>query len=357
MFVSLPDYYRTMKTTQVLCVTLIVVLGQIDTVFSRPSLPNSIQNENKAARKDNDEHQSKTLKNTEPQPNDDHRPSKAEEGDLKTAESNRRNKMLDFFGGFYPHPFMAQYQNPFFQPQPYYDDSTNFEEEDLMSRANRRKPSNRDSPIFYVRLPPTPYMYVPGMGYISQPPTIRPMAIAPPMPPPVVNPFINVPVNFIANGKPTNVYEWPNTAQMNFGQPQYPSYVPSRPTHQRPQSYRPHKPSYLGDSKITHLKGPYVFNGRPEDIYVLPQSAPPSSQFGLNSYNQGFAGGQDYSQHQQHQQQQQQEYQNAQNQHNYQPSHHQQSFNGAPVSHFGGYNTAYNGGYNPIYSDALAHYY
>lgn len=366
-----------MKATQVLCVVVLVMLDALGTVDTRPSsLVNSVA----------DEAQTKELRTadevkshdpeTDTKPHDQV-PSEPDEV-LKPAESNRRNKMLDFFGGFLPQPFMSQFQQQYYQPQQYFDPSAGYEEEDLMSRANRRKPSNREnSPIFYVRLPPTPYMYVPGMGYISQPPTIRPLAFAPPpMPPPVVNPFINVPVNFLANGKPTNVYEWPATAQVNhLAQPQYPTYLPSRPSmhQQRPQSYRPHKHSFLPDSKITHLKGNYVFNGRPEEIFVLPQNAPQShpqqSPFGLNPYQTAFGGAHDYQtphqqlqaqhqqqqhlefaqQHQQSAQQPQPDYNNPYQSHQ---SHHNAYQHQQQLQQFGGYNpSAYQGGYNSIYSD------
>lgn len=383
-----------MKTTQWLS-SVALMLMLMSGVQSRPSVVNSLASpeENKV-----EEEKEKSTVSQDSQDSlktssadEEHPPDGAvERGDLKTAESNRRNKMIDFLGSFLPHPFLAQYQNPFYQqPQQFYDPSADYEEEeDLMSRANRRKPSNREnSPIFYVRLPPTPYMYVPGMGYISQPPTIRPMAFAPPpMPQPVVNPFINVPVNFLSNGKPTNVYEWPSV------HPQYPPYSrpPTMHSGTRPQhqsSYRPHKNSFLPDSKITHLKGPYVFNGRPEDIFVLPQQSaapqphPQQTHFGLNPYHhqQAYSGAQDYQtqqliQHQQQQQQLQLQHQASQIPQHHDYSHHSQSHN-SYNSHqqqqqqafqqahqlqqqFGGYNPGvYNGGYNSIYNDPLANYY
>lgn len=272
-------------------------------------------------------------------------------GDLRAEASSRHNKMLDYFnafggGGaaaagyfapaaaFYPQPYQQTYYTPsFYDPATMFggspfglpadggsaseddaddNNNNNVDIDDLMARANRRRPGGggvsasnsgqQNSPIFYIRLPPTPYMYVPGMGYISQPPTIRPMsqqfapqALPPPPPPPPpqqhqqhihpqhqspLNPFINVPVSFLANGKPTNVYEWsPHAAATAaVGSPQYPSYLPARPLQpHRPPGYRPisnkQQPAWAtSDSKITHLKGPYIFNGRPEEIFVLPSS-------------------------------------------------------------------------------------
>lgn len=228
---------------------------------------------------------------------------------LSPQPSYRKNKMLDYFA-YFPDPIVPPYQSPeYYAQHGYYSDMHPMEVDDYMSRANRRRPSgNENSPIYYIRLPPTPYMFVPGMGYISQPPTIQPISPQYSMPAPV-NPFVNVPVNFLSNGKPTNVYQWNNSPA--FG-PQYPSYLPARPQH-RP-GYRP-KP-YLHDSKITHLKGPYVFNGRPEDVYLLPN----------DPYQQ----------------------------HPYRPQY-SSNFNSHP------YNsqmyTPYNSGYNSVYSDPMQNFY
>ncbi|XP_054283959.1 uncharacterized protein LOC129001796 [Macrosteles quadrilineatus] len=124
-----------------------------------------------------------------------------------------------------------------------YSEGGENEENEILSRMRpgSKKPGN--SPIYYIRLPPTPYIYIPGVGYVSNPPTLQP--------PPVVqrrpdSQFLNVPVRFVSNGKPTGVY----TLENDLGYS---------------QSSSPPK-----DSPITTLdKGPYVFNGRPTDIYLL----------------------------------------------------------------------------------------
>ncbi|XP_033609067.1 uncharacterized protein LOC117282654 [Cryptotermes secundus] len=112
-----------------------------------------------------------------------------------------------------------------------------------------------DSPIYYIRLPPTPYVFVPGLGYVSQPP---------PPPTPLssqINPFINLPIDFIANGKPTNIYQWSAAPALDSGMTHRPT-LPSYP-------YPKPKP----ESSVSSLnKGPYVFNGRPSDVYVLRDS-------------------------------------------------------------------------------------
>lgn len=122
-----------------------------------------------------------------------------------------------------------------------YSEGGNEEDNEILSRMRpgNKKPGN--SPIYYIRLPPTPYIFIPGVGYVSNPPQIQP--------PPVVqrrpdSQFLNVPVRFVSNGKPTGVY----TLENELG-----------------YSNQPPK-----DSPVTTLdKGPYVFNGRPNDIYLL----------------------------------------------------------------------------------------
>ncbi|XP_046733720.1 uncharacterized protein LOC124403986 [Diprion similis] len=133
----------------------------------------------------------------------------------------------------------------------------------------------QESNIYYIRLPPTPYIFVPGLGYVSQPPTystghrmrpqighVRPQLdpYRPHHPQPIynsplneINPFINLPVDFVSNGKPTGVYQW----QSGTYQP------PKRP-----------------ETHIATLdKGPYFFNGRPHSIYLLrPDARPPVHQ-------------------------------------------------------------------------------
>lgn len=111
----------------------------------------------------------------------------------KTKDKNRNDKMLDYYRYFaptaYPMPYIPYY-NPYYQ-QPYmsafyspyysgsmidpamqpvsdeyddeYSDANEIDgENDDGSRANnkRRPATSKNSPIFYIRLPPTPYMFV-----------------------------------------------------------------------------------------------------------------------------------------------------------------------------------------------------
>lgn len=245
--------------------------------------------------------------------------------DLMQEMSMRQNKMFGFYGyipAFSPIPsYYPTLPTPdYFSDYSYY--GYNDEDEDVMSRGagTKKRPGQfKNSPIYYIRLPPTPYMFVPGVGYISQPPTYQPMApIIPPVVPAIppmhgpTSPFYNLPLNFMANGKPTNIYQWQGNPQAPSGMPgnqygmqmpnqfgmqapnqfgvpqqsynpqqsfnpqQGPQQMPSPVPQQPPQ--RPHKPyrpfprpqnTYMQDSKVTHLKGPFLFNGRPEDIYLL----------------------------------------------------------------------------------------
>ncbi|XP_061392736.1 uncharacterized protein LOC133328199 [Musca vetustissima] len=246
-------------------------------------------------------------------------------------------------------PFMS-YAQPILVPYPFYMAPEMFypgysapstplpsEYEDSMSRGagSGRRPSAssstshpsssnypRNSPIYYVRLPPTPYMFLPslGLGAATSPgySAMLPYQSLPSFPP--FSPVFNVPINFLANGKPGNVYQIggsPNDLQYPNVPPNYPSRVsaapapppPPPPAHSFANGYRPttsthnyfnippssgsshnyasysppasqaqspgpavqHQP----DSKLTSLKRPYLFNGRPEDIYILPNNFNP----------------------------------------------------------------------------------
>lgn len=96
----------------------------------------------------------------------------------------RQNKMI----GFYPaapatvspyHPFGYYYNQPppppaVYYPPEFYDDFATFfdnyggEDDEIMSRTSpggRRRPIYKNSPIYYIRLPPQPYMFIPGLGW------------------------------------------------------------------------------------------------------------------------------------------------------------------------------------------------
>ncbi|KAJ9573449.1 hypothetical protein L9F63_009177 [Diploptera punctata] len=178
--------------------------------------------------------------------------------DRQSRQFRRNDKSFVFYDYLQP-PYFGGYVPEL--PYGYGEDNGN----EILARTDPLDPVMRnkspipypDSPIYYIRLPPTPYVFVPGLGYVSQPPP-APMSTQ-------MNPFINVPIDFIANGKPTNIYQWSGAPmQPDYSDvPQYP-YPKPKPTQQKPI-----KP----DSNVNTLnKGPYVFNGKPSDVYVLRDS-------------------------------------------------------------------------------------
>nr|CAD7256092.1 unnamed protein product [Timema shepardi] len=176
------------------------------------------------------------------------------------GDEQRTNKALQYFQYLQP-PFSGE--GDYFSDAWNHYEPTQDGENEVLSRTEpllHRKPlgSYPDSPIYYIRLPPTPYMYVPGLGYVSQPP---------PPPSQSMNPFINLPVNFLANGKPTTIYQWSSGAQEELED------------YQRPELTTTSTPRPALSSSIINLnKGPYNFNGKPSDIFVL-----------RNSYNSLYA--------------------------------------------------------------------
>lgn len=126
-------------------------------------------------------------------------------------------------------------------------------------QPGKSKPKKPESEIFFIRLPPTPYSYVPGLGYISQPPSFSTASLAGSAKP-QRNPFIKLPIDFVSNGKPTAVYRWPQAAA-------------APPSKQKPS--KTHHQKYKPDSPIIKLnRGPYIFDGRPESVYLMKRNPP-----------------------------------------------------------------------------------
>ncbi|XP_014601246.1 PREDICTED: uncharacterized protein LOC106785370 [Polistes canadensis] len=149
-----------------------------------------------------------------------------------------------------------------------------------------------ESNIFYIRLPPTPYMFVPGLGYISQPPTYSTANLRPHIPqskpsrPQVQtyrrpNPFIKLPIDFVSNGKPTSVYHWQKKKPLTNVKLTTDSPItnlddlkPGFVNNGKPTTiYQWHtnlKPGKRPDNYVNNLdKGPYLFNGKPISLYLL----------------------------------------------------------------------------------------
>lgn len=208
-------------------------------------------------------------------------------------------KMLPFIGYAQPVliPFPLYIAPDMFYPS--YPGTNNDLDDVVMSRAaGERRPlsahSPRNSPIYYVRLPPTPYMFVPtnlAPGPFGS--SFSPLLTYQPMPTfSTFGSVFNLPVNFLANGKPSGVYQMngPANEMTSFSTGLGSNHFNARPpTPSNP--YRPMSPTTAGgyghsqqtyglstlpapqqESKLTSLKRPFVFNGRPEDIYILPNN-------------------------------------------------------------------------------------
>lgn len=89
------------------------------------------------------------------------------EGDLYSeVPSQRQNKMIGYYPGFNPYSYVMPYASPVYYPPEFFDDFAAYygygDEEEIMSRTagNRKRPAGsfKNSPIYYIRLPPTPYM-------------------------------------------------------------------------------------------------------------------------------------------------------------------------------------------------------
>lgn len=180
------------------------------------------------------------------------------------------------------------------------DDDDDYAEQQVMdarlsSRARPGKPA-ADSPVYFIRLPPQPYVYVPGYGYVSQPTRLEP----PPFTQRPHSPFMNLPLGYVSNGKPVGVYtlsqqpqhhhdvqyrpqqqyQYHNQQQQQQQRPQpaarpkpnrRPQVQPVQVVQQQPQMPPPQEVVGMpADSPVYDLdKGPYAFNGRPSDAYLL----------------------------------------------------------------------------------------
>lgn len=230
---------------------------------SKPSLPTSISIQDNRAESKPDSPQSQKGGN---------------ESRDKVVKRNRKHKS---FANYQSVPQLP------FSNAPYdinYKGSSNFDAKGRkVADQNRYEESN----IFYIRLPPTPYMFVPGLGYISQPPTYSTSALRPQIfyprpsrPKPVyqqpVNPFIKLPIDFVSNGKPTSVYQWQKKNKKPTDSPitnldnLSPDFVSNgKPTsiYQWQTNLKPIKKP--GDLVNNLDKGPYSFNGKPTSFFLL----------------------------------------------------------------------------------------
>ncbi|KAG5874295.1 hypothetical protein JTB14_002403 [Gonioctena quinquepunctata] len=168
----------------------------------------------------------------------------------------REGKNLDFLDYIQPE---VDYNNFKIDNEDYV--SLDLEENDISRAIPPRKPLLRqqpfNSPIYYIRLPPQPYMFVPGIGYVSQPA------------PSPMSQFVNLPMSFVSNGKPSSIYQWSGAFQG------FPTQAPPTSISGFPSIVsKPHHPikKPLPDSTIHRLPEQFAFNGKPEDIFVLRDS-------------------------------------------------------------------------------------
>lgn len=194
----------------------------------------------------------------------------------RSASGGRQHKSLGFFDYIQPEEVQFTANGATYDTSNTYDntdsseDDYDYEGNELSSRTLpkrkrlRPKPAASpafNSPIYYIRLPPQPYMFVPGLGYVSQPA------------PSPVQQFLNLPVSFVSNGKPASIYQWSSGLQSAFtGSGDDLSLPPPPPSHHRPMRPPIKQPAKPTDSTIHRLPGQFPFNGKPEDIFVLRDS-------------------------------------------------------------------------------------
>lgn len=178
-----------------------------------------------------------------------------------------------------------------------YNDNAELTTEDRPSDASKRY---QESDIFYIRLPPIPYMFVPGLGYISQSPAYSGASLKPqiplmpqlvqlhhqlhvrpvrpqPAPQQTVNPFIKLPIDFISNGKPTSVYQWqkkpgkkPTDSPITNLDNLSADFVNNGKPTSIYQWQANLKPVKRPDDSLNRLDmGPYTFNGKLTSMYLL----------------------------------------------------------------------------------------
>ncbi|XP_014486050.1 PREDICTED: uncharacterized protein LOC106750305 [Dinoponera quadriceps] len=228
-----------------------------------------------------------------------------ETGRRKTTQERKRKAV---FVDYSPIPRMP---HPLLHPATYeidYDDGN----PTIVERpAGGSKRSYQESNIIYIRLPATPYIFVPGFGYISQSPKYSTVATdglksqlvpvvaqlpqqlllsashARPTKQPAqptaslqsVDPFIKLPIDFVSNGKPTSVYQWrqkPDKRPVDSPITKLDSLSADFVSNGKPTSIYQWQQANLKPSKRPDVgslnsldMGPYKFNGKPTSLYLL----------------------------------------------------------------------------------------
>ncbi|XP_045135980.1 uncharacterized protein LOC123518964 [Portunus trituberculatus] len=126
-----------------------------------------------------------------------------------------------------------------------------------------------DSPVYYIKMPPLPYYYV-NHNTLTQHHAHQP---APGLP------FKKVDINFMNNGKPTQVYHWPqHSTTPAFWMPPTTTTTTPRPTTTTTTTPRYTKRPWVALNKY------FPYNGRPSSVYVYK----PQRKINMDRYRQHF---------------------------------------------------------------------
>ncbi|XP_068247409.1 uncharacterized protein [Palaemon carinicauda] len=119
-----------------------------------------------------------------------------------------------------------------------------------------------NSPIYYIRLPPSPYVYMPGLGYVS----------------PNANTFkfVRPEVDFVNNGRPSSIFHFkgdsfttPKTTTTSTTTTTTTTTTTPAPITASTTS-KPVKPSPTKKPSSIHwLSGTWMFNGRPSNLFIF----------------------------------------------------------------------------------------
>lgn len=223
--------------------------------------------------------------------------------DESTKRTTQKRKHKAIFVNYSIEPRVSHPKMPAYEIN--YNDNYNDNSEVTERERDKLRGSKRyqESDIFYIRLPPTPYVFVPGLGYVSQPPTYSTTALKPqlafipqllqlphvrPAQPSQLqlpsqqnnDPLIKLPIDFVSNGKPTSVYQWPKKKSdknkkpadspiMNLDSLSNDFVSNGKPTsvYQWQANFKPAK---RPDDPLNSLGlGPYAFNGKVTSVYLL----------------------------------------------------------------------------------------
>lgn len=171
---------------------------------------------------------------------------------------------------FFDNPLNDMYFNNQYQNEDLLGNNEEYdgESDDVMSRARPlgNKKKYADSPIYYIRIPPSPYVHVPGYGYVSEPQSLKP-------PPQVVQ---NEPSKYSSHGYNQNYVQTNQNYQRPA--PNYMSSINSLPSYMQPQqNYNYNSPanSYFSDyqnpvSSLSYQENEYSGGGvYPANTYPL----------------------------------------------------------------------------------------